>query len=301
MKTTAFLHHQVITGALCAGAVLLAAGASAQTLYEADLYTGAINVFNSSGAATTFVPSTESLGQEIAFNSSGYLFVANNRGPSITEISPNGTVSSFGSGFSQPSGVAVNSAGDVFVANEATGQIFELSPNGSTETVFASGLDDPAYLAFDSAGNLFESDWGSGDIYEFATDKTKTLFASGFQKPVGLAIDGAGDVYVANTVGGDVLEVTSTGIKTVLSGLDDPQGLALNNAGDLFVAVPGPNNGYIEEVTSSGATMFSTQVATPYGLAFAPVPEPSTLALLAMGASAVILRLRRNNKNVGQN
>jgi hypothetical protein len=68
----------------------------------------------------------------------------------------------------------------------------------------------------------------------------------------------------------------------------------------LFIAVNGPGNGSIVEITSTGTTeTFSTQVATPEGLAFAPVPEPSALALLMVGASAAALRLRR--KNVGQN
>jgi len=50
MKTTSLLNHNIIIGTLSAGAVvLLAAGASAQTLYESDLYTGAIHIINSAG------------------------------------------------------------------------------------------------------------------------------------------------------------------------------------------------------------------------------------------------------------
>lgn len=290
MKATSLIHNHVITGTVCAGALLMAAGASAQNLYESEQFSGAINVFNSSGTPTTFVPSTQPLGYQLAFNSSGDLFVGNNSGPSITEITPNGTASSFGSGFTQPTGVAVNSAGDVFVADEAPGQIIEVTSNGSSQSIFASGLDDPNFLAFNSAGDLFESDWGSGDIYEFAPDKTQTLYASGFQQPTGLAFNNAGDLFVANSVGGDVLEVTSKGLITIISGLSDPQGLAFNNSGDLFIADAG---GAIDEVTPTGSTVFSTQVDSPEGFAFQPVPEPSTLALLAVGVSAVALRLRR--------
>jgi hypothetical protein len=299
MKTTPLIHHHVITGTLSAGTILfLVAGASGQTLYDSDLYTGAINVFNSAGKPTTFVPSTESLSQEIAFNSSGYLFVGNTTGPSITEISPAGMASSFGSGLNQPRGVAVDNAGDVFVANFGSGQIIEVSPNGTSQSVFASGLDEPAYLIFNSAGDLFEADGGTGNIYEFANG-TRTLYASGFQHPDGLAFNRAGDLFVANALNaGYISEVTPSGTSTVLSGLNVPQGVAFDNAGDLFIAIggamTGAPNGEIEEITSTGTTeTFSTQVSTPEGLAFSPVPEPSTLALLAVGASAVALRLRR--------
>jgi DNA-binding beta-propeller fold protein YncE len=160
MKTTSLLNKHIITGTLCAGTVLFAAaGASAQTLYESEQYTGAINEFNSAGVATTFVSSSQSLGEYLTFNSSGDLFVGNNSGSTITEITPNGTASSFGFGFNEPAGVAVNSAGDVFVANEGNGEIIEMSPNGSSESLFASGLDNPLFLTFNnSQGDLLESD-----------------------------------------------------------------------------------------------------------------------------------------------
>jgi hypothetical protein len=102
---------------------------------------------------------------------------------------------------------------------------------------------------------------------------------------------------VANSLsgtGGYISEVTPTGTSTVISGLDDPQSLAIDSAGDLFIADNGPGDGNIEEITSTGSDkIFTTDVAIPEGLAFQPVPEPSVLALLAMGASAMALRLRR--------
>jgi hypothetical protein len=290
MKTMSFLNQQTITGTFCAGAMLfITAGASAQTLYDSEQFSGAIDKFNVSGTPTTFVPSSQSLSEMIAFNSSGDLFVGNNSGTSLTEVTPGGTVSSFGSGFNQPFGVAVDGLGNIFVANFGSGVITKVSPNGLTETPFATGLDNPDGLAFNSAGDLFEADWGSGNIYEFVNGN-KIQYATGFQQPTGLAFDTAGDLFVANSVGSDVVEVNAKGYNTVLSGLADPQGLAFDNAGDLFVAAAG---GSIVELTSSGEKTFSTQVNSPVGLAFAPVPEPSTLALLAVGASAVAMRLRR--------
>jgi sugar lactone lactonase YvrE len=295
MKTISILNRSVITGTLCAGATLfMAAGASAEVLYESEQYTGAINTFNSSGTPTTFVASSQPLGEQIAFDSFGNLYAGNNGGTSITKITPNGTASSLGFDFNQPTGVAVDGSGDVFVANWGNGQIIEIAPNGLSESLFASGLDNPLFLTFNSQGDLFESDWGSGNIYEFANG-TKSLYASGFIKPTGMAFNSAGQLFVSdNTGGGSVWKVTPTGPSSIISGLNDTQGLAFDNAGNLFIAVAG---GEIEEISSTGvASVFSplsTKLQSAVGLAFDPVPEPSTLALLAVGASAVGLRLRR--------
>ena len=207
MKATALPGNHVITVMFFTGAIVfLCDDASAQNLYESELYSGAINVIDSSGNLTTFVPSTQPQGEQLAFNSSGDLFVGNNSGPSITEISPNGTASSFGFGFDAPAGVAVNSAGDVFVANLGSGQIIEVSPDGLSETVFASGLDRPYNLAFGPHGDLFETDLSSGNVYEFEPNGGKALRASGFQGPSGLVFNSAGDLFVANSNTGTISE-----------------------------------------------------------------------------------------------
>jgi hypothetical protein len=76
--------------------------------------------------------------------------------------------------------------------------------------------------------------------------------------------------------------------------LNDPQGLAFDSVGDLFVAT---SVGNIYEFTPGGAeTTFATGLTIPTFLAFGPVPvpEPSALGLLAVGAIALLVRRRRN-------
>jgi subtilisin-like proprotein convertase family protein len=249
----------------------------AQTLYESEQFSGAINEYSSAGVATTFVASTHPLGEQIAFNSSGDLFVGNNSGSSITEITPGGTASNFGSGFSGPGGVAVDSAGNVFVADGAANVIYKLNANGTSQSVFATtGLNQPHFLTFDGAGNLFVSDFGSGNIYEFSPTGTRTTYASGFTNPTGLAFNSAGDLFVADlSNGGTVTEITPSGRSVVIT-LPNPQCLAFDNTGDLFVAVNSTSGGpapYLEEISSTGvASVFSTQVSSPIGVAFGPVP-----------------------------
>ena len=102
------------------------------------------------------------------------------------------------------------------------------------------------------AQNLFEADRGSGNIYEFTPGGVQTTF---------------------------------------VSGLNAPDGLAFNSAGDLFMVSAGLNNIY--EYTPGGAqTAFASGLSNPAGLAFQPVPEPSALGLLAVGAAAFLVRRR---------
>jgi hypothetical protein len=147
-------------------------------------------------------------------------------------------------------------------------------------------------LAFNTAGNLFVSDFQSGDIYKY-TGGTQSVFASGLNGPSGLAFNSAGDLFVSDTSSGDILEYTpGGGQSTFATGLSFPEGLAFNSAGDLFVA--DSHSGNVYEYTPGGVqSTFASGLDYPFELAFAPVPEPSTLALLAAGASAMALRLRR--------
>jgi DNA-binding beta-propeller fold protein YncE len=106
------------------------------------------------------------------------------------------------------------------------------------------------------AQNLFVSDYSSGSIYEF-------------------------------TPGG--------GRSTSASELNSPAGLAFNSAGDLFEADRGSGNIY--EFTPDGArSTFASGFREPLFIAFAPIPEPSALGLVAVGSlglSALLVFRRR--------
>jgi hypothetical protein len=78
--------------------------------------------------------------------------------------------------------------------------------------------------------------------------------------------------------------------------LNTPAGLAFDSAGDLFEADNGSENIY--EFTPGGTkSTFASVIYPPLSLAFQgetlPVPEPSALGLLAVGAAAFLAR-RRN-------
>ncbi|MGA3163191.1 MAG: PEP-CTERM sorting domain-containing protein [Verrucomicrobiota bacterium] len=91
-------------------------------------------------------------------------------------------------------------------------------------------------------------------------------------------------------------EFTPGGVKSVFaSGLSVPEALAIDSTGDLFEGDGGSGNVY--EFTPGGSrttvTAFGGSYVSILGLAVQPVPEPSALSLLAVGAAAFLSR-RRN-------
>jgi len=219
------------------------------------------------------------------------LFVSKYTTGSIYEFTPQGVQTTFVSGLAGPEGLVFDATGDLFVADAVTDDIYEFSQNGSQTTfatdvaeprgmavnaggdlfvavtnsilefmpggsrsTFATGLDDPEGLAFNSAGNLFESDYGSGNIYEFTPLGAQSTFASGLDKPLEVVVNSAGDVFEGNFGNGDIYEFTPLGTRTT------------------FASGLGDNSIY---------------------LAFQPVPEPSGLALLGIGAISLLVRRRR--------
>jgi hypothetical protein len=252
-------------GVACAGAVvLIASSAAAQILFEADAASGNIYEFTPGGTQSTFASGVADLGY-LAFNSAGDLFIANFFGNSITKITPGGVQSTFASGLNGPRSLAFNSAGDLFVGDVFSGNIYKLTPGGVRSTFASAG--GAVGLAFNSAGDLFVGEAGPNSS--------------------------------------SIIKVTPGGVQSTFVSINryDVNTLAFNSAGDLFASiVPAPENygynGSIIEITpGGGVSTFASGLDSPVGIAFQgvtlPVPEPSVLGLLAVGATALLIH-RRN-------
>lgn len=233
----------------------------------------------------------------MAFNSAGVLYVADEYSGNAYEYQPNGTRSILASSLVNPLSLAIDASGNVFVGTE-NNNILEF-PTGGGQTTFASGLSTPSALAF-YGGNLYEADLGTGTINEFSPAKVESTFASGLSTGSvdGLAFDTAGNLYVAEGYQADsIIKITQAKVQsTYASGLNVPIGLAFDNAGNLFVADGGAfsSTGDITEFPAGGGqTVYSTAVSKPLSIAFQPVPEPSTLALLGTAAGAFLVRRRK--------
>jgi sugar lactone lactonase YvrE len=297
-------------GALAA--VLTPPGARAQTLYEADNGSGDIYAFNSSGQQSTFASGLTP--GSMAFDSSGNLFVTEQSAGTIVKISPGGAVTTFATGLNLPGEIAFDSAGNLYEADSGSNNIYRFTPTG-TQTLVATAPSpangvpaNPDGLAFNSAGTLFFDEYADGAIYEVTSPGNVTLFAQdgngSFSRTTGMAFDRFGNLFVENpgynslSPGIDVLSPTGQQINHYnfgnLSG-----GLAFDQAGNLFESNgngtnSGPSNS-IDEITPGGTiTQFAGGLDNPEGLVFV-VPEPSTWAMLGLGAAGLCLTLRRQH------
>jgi DNA-binding beta-propeller fold protein YncE len=94
--------------------------------------------------------------------------------------------------------------------------------------------------------------------------------------------NGSGTITKFTTNGGSVVFASGN-----LGNL--PYGLAFDSAGNLYLA-----SASIQKFTPDGTrTIFGVGMDSPQFLAFQPVPEPSSLALLAFGSVALAGLLRR--------
>jgi hypothetical protein len=143
------------------------------------------------------------------------------------------------------------------------------------------------------AQNLFVPDFSGGTITEITPGGAQGTFASGLNGPTGVAFNSGGDLFEADFNSGNIYEFTPSGVQsTFASGLYAPYALAFNSAGNLFEA--GNKSGNIYEFTPGGMqSTFASGLDGPIFLAFQPVPEPSVLGLLAVGAAALIIHRRK--------
>ena len=233
----------------------------------------------------------------LAFDSNGNLYVANHGNNTIHRYSRTGADLGIfvSTGLSLPTGVAFDSQGRLVVCNYGDGSLNIYSATGTLLSHVVTGMLNPIALAVDSRDNIFVSTpniAANSGVFRFAPDGTHgTLFAPGIDlDPRGLAFDRAGNLYVANQHGNTVQRFSPAGISLgtfAHTGLRDPFALAFDPQGDLYIS--NQSGGTIRRYSASGEDLgnfatVTTAFANPVGLAFLPVPEPTPLPILLLGA-----------------
>ncbi|MEO6848906.1 MAG: PEP-CTERM sorting domain-containing protein [Chthoniobacterales bacterium] len=181
---------------------------------------------------------------------------------------------------------------------------------------FITGIPTDHGIAITVGGILYVTSYinsintpNSGTVGSYNATTGAAINASlitGLTNPWGLAVDASGNIYVASDVAGTsgfVGKYSSLGATlnaTLITGLDRPLYLALDGSGDIFVSNYG--SGIIGEYTTSGGNVNASLISGlthPTGIAvFAAVPEPSSVALLCLGAGAIAWLVRRKTQTV---
>ncbi len=199
----------------------------------------------------------------VAVNVSGNVFVADENGATIEEVTASGRATPFASGFAGTGGLAVDAAGNMYVTDALGNQVDEVSAAGGSPAVIASGFYDPTGVAVDASGNVYVADSFNNQIEELSPNGlggyNQTNFATGFSHPTGVAVDASGNVYVADTLNGQVEKISPEGggdnQVTIGSGFDNPTGVAVDASGNVYVADSGNNR--VEELIPDGAGSYN--------------------------------------------
>ena len=192
----------------------------------------------------------------LAFDTAGNLFQTDSH--SIFKFTPDGTKSTFASGFKNSLSLAFDSKGNLFVGDADPRAIYKFTPDGKKST-FATGVSSFG-MAIDRSDNVYVS--GSDSIFKFTPEGVKSTFASGLGNPIDLAFDKTGNLFVADMavfdarLGRSIFKFSPDGTKsTFTSGLEHPIDIAVDGAGNLFVT----------EVTAPDASSHSILKFSPDG------------------------------------
>ena len=224
---------------------------------------------------------------------------------------------------SSPSGFAFDAAGAMFIADNGGNVVREVTPSGVISTFAGTGtsgytgdggpailsrLSGPSGLAFDALGNLFIADSNNNVIREVTLDgQINTDVGDGtagytgdagqastaqLHDPTSIAFDSRGDLFIADTANNVVREVVATGAISTLAGtgtagysgnnssantaeLQGPQGVAFASSGQLLIAdslnhvvrqiYPRATTLYVATGYPTSITLSDSQTSTLYG------------------------------------
>ncbi|HEY1976290.1 MAG TPA: SMP-30/gluconolactonase/LRE family protein [Candidatus Baltobacteraceae bacterium] len=196
-----------------------------------------------------------------ARSASGYLYVANNGGNSVTVYSDSAgkLARTYSVGVNRPTALALDAASNLYVANACCRGSSAPSSTYGSVTVYSSssaalkrtitdGVWLPRSLAFDTSNDLYVA--GAAGVAVYAPGKSTVsrnlnIYPYGSDLPRALAFDPSGNLYVAAfpgdayDSGGSSIAIYAPGATSansiIFDGLRFPNDLAFDSAGNLYV------------------------------------------------------------------
>jgi sugar lactone lactonase YvrE len=194
----------------------------------------------------------------LAFDASGNLFAVDGSQHSIFKFTPDGTRSTFATGFKNADNLSFDSKGDLFASDFGQKSIFKFTPDGEKST-FATAIKVLG-MVIDRSDNVYVSDGDS--IFKFTPDGEKSTFATGINA-FGMAIDGSDNLYFSS--GHSIFKLTPDGKKSTFATVRWANGMAIDGAGNLFVA-DRDNWSILKLAPDATQSTFAT-VLEPWGVA----------------------------------
>lgn len=188
------------------------------------------------------VSATSALAGNLTFDSTGNLFAVQKH--AVCKFTPDGTQSTFATGFKTPAALCFDSRGNLFVSDYKDARIYRVTPDGN-KGVFIDGITTGG-MAVDRSDNLFVTQ-AEGPILKFTPEGKKSIVASGIDNlgsPMDVAFDRNGNVFVVpvrelDRKGGipsSIIKLSRDGTRTVFaSPLNEPAGISLDASDNLYV------------------------------------------------------------------
>jgi len=310
-----------------AAIVSVTSTASAQIFYVTSGNQGGINRFNSAGTNTgNLISYGAGINvQGIAVDSGGTVFasVTQSGTTTIRSITAAGSSSTFTTLTNGVNGLEFSSGGSLYGVRAGGGpsggnDVGIYTVGGFTAITLTTSPFAPFFSAqsvrFDNNGDMYVANGGSGGVYANSIVK---LTASGVNWAVASTIDTAGfaaydmafdnlnNLYVSSATSSapvPIRKYSSAGVLDntfAVSGgsFGTPRGLVFAN-GSLYEADLGTNR--VNQINPSTGVASIFGVPTNFNLtyiAYTAVPEPSSVALLSLGAVMSVLA-RRKRKQV---
>lgn len=295
----------------------MTAQATAASIYVSNENTGKVSYYDQTTGAAQGVISGFTAPADMAFNSSGSLFIADIGANAVFRYNPGTNLLSVFALVTSAYGVAVDGSGNVYVTSRNGGQVIKFDPNGNQigSPLSVSRARGIMFDAFDSKLYVVSTPNSDGSGGTDAIEQISTTlsllngsFITGnINAPRDVIADASGNIFVSNTGAGSntgfISQFTSAGVFSAagVTSLGGPNQLALAAGGNPSYFAEYFNNDVVK--CSPSCASFITQGSAGGGtgvhglaLGLTPTltPEPATLSFIGMGlAGLAFLRRKR--------
>lgn len=165
---------------------------------------------------STLLDSTLNVDDALALDKEGNLYGSHYMGSAVYKLTPDGTLTTFASGFDTPNGLAFNSKEELYIVDNQGNNIYKLDKSGTfLDTIFI--INPSGILKSQDSDTMLFTHYMGNHISKLAPDGTIVPWHSGglLNGPVGLCYDDSSNLYVGNFTDREIYRVKANSLEYV--------------------------------------------------------------------------------------